>query len=837
MKKSIACLAIVLAVGVGVVSYLLWQINISIKQLNEVAATAAALPASDQCPTQAVIFVGGTGSTQTDDMNNWLTTTFPGLQYQYISLDNGGGANPIPQAQIDNIVTSIQSDLNNGDSVLLVGHSLGAVVSQIFVDTIFNSNPNITFIPVDPPTWTGMLGNSWFSAFVGFMAKLTNKDAALIQQAESSVTSNPNYINWTSGSTQPACNHTPFDPACASNAQAQQELVGLTNAIVAKLKLCLTVKVTDASNASPVFGATVTLTDSKTAYPGTSISGTTDANGIVRWLNNFVFQHTYSIVSQKTGYATSTTSYASIQNTTNSGGSGLLLITYLQAVSSATGQGIDNATITLTGGDLTSPKVITTNSNATYTVTGLTLGKTYNVSITAPGYQNLTSTAGVWNPGEVGKYTMTPTVIYLQVTSSATGQGITNATLTLTGGDLTSPMVITKNGNATYTVTGLTLGTYTVTGLTLGKVYNVSVTAPGYTTVTSTAGVWSNGEVGKYVLTPVITTYFQVTDQSTGQGITNATITLTGGDLTSPKVITTNSNATYTVTGLTLGKTYNVSITAPSYVTVTSTAGIWSQGEVAKYAMTQVATPIYSTGVDNSGNLLANGTVDLHWTVNGGHAYVLNVSSNLTCLLSYPSNFGPCPSAVSSGGPGLGSYFISPSMGITTPGTYSFSTKFSIPATANLSTFKIGDAEIETTGGATVSSISLNSTPIQFGPPFRDGYSSFSELKSYGSSYATTGFVHGTNTLTFVVMVAYSSLLSALNVGINYATVPFVSQGGSSGSPSSQYPINCEVPYYPAGVTGTPWAWYIDVIPSQGAAPIQGQQQTTNPGLPLCSSY
>ena len=116
-------------------------------------------------------------------------------------------------------------------------------------------------------------------------------------------------------------------------------------------------------------------------------------------------------------------------------------IIYFETVDSATNKGIAGATITLSGGDFETgqEETFVTNANAATSTGDLYLDQTYNVSVTAPGYQNLTSTAGVWNPGEVGKYTMTPTVIYLQVTSSATGQGITNATLTLTGGDSHQP--------------------------------------------------------------------------------------------------------------------------------------------------------------------------------------------------------------------------------------------------------------------------------------------------------------------------------------------------------------------------------------------------------------
>ena len=448
--------------------------------------------------------------------------------------------------------------------------------------------------------------------------------------------------------------------------------------------------------------------------------------------------------------------------------------------------------------------VITKNGNATYTVTGLTLGKVYNVSVTAPGYTTVTSTAGVWSNGEVGKYVLTPVITtYFQVTDQSTGQGITNATITLTGGDLTSPKVITTNSNATYTVTGLTLG----------KTYNVSITAPGYQNLTSTAGVWNPGEVGKYTMTPTVI-YLQVTSSATGQGITNATITLTGGDLTSPKVITTNSNATYTITGLTLGKTYNVSITAPSYVTVTSTAGIWSQGEVAKYAMTQVATPIYST--DSA--CLANGSVEPHWKINGGPAYV----------------YAPFGSANSDNDI---FYYISPSQTGLVSGMNTFSTTFNIPTNVNLSTAKLGvytQGEVSSLGeklglvnlGNGPESISLNgvSSPVT--------YCSFGQC---GETTIVSGFAHGTNTITV-------SSLGNMHIGFNDLSypsdLPIVNTCGTTPLPQPPtYPVTCEVPYYPAGVTGTPWAWYIDVIPSQGAAPIQGQQQTTNPGLPLCSSY
>jgi hypothetical protein len=257
-------------------------------------------------------------------------------------------------------------------------------------------------------------------------------------------------------------------------------------------------------------------------------------------------------------------------------------------VDGSTGQNITTAAITFSGGDLTSPRSIT-YTNGAYTITGLSIGQTYNVAIAASGYVTANTSAGISIPNETVTWYLHPPGTTIEILSASTNQIVPGATVIIFGGNLSSPLILTTNGN----------GFITTSALTIGKTYNITVAAPNFNTLTTTFNVSTANESALWLLTAGTaspTTFTPSIVDSTGKTVTNATITFSGADLTSPRSIT-YANGAYTITGLTIGQTYTVSISAPNYATLNTTAGIWIPNETVQWSLTPTApAPVTSTG-------------------------------------------------------------------------------------------------------------------------------------------------------------------------------------------------------------------------------------------------
>jgi hypothetical protein len=133
---------------------------------------------------------------------------------------------------------------------------------------------------------------------------------------------------------------------------------------------------------------------------------------------------------------------------------------------------------------------------------------------------------------------------------------------------------------------------------------------------------------------------------------------------------------------------------------------------------------IFNTGVDNSNALLAAGSVDPHYLLNGGKAFV-GTSINPSWIANGPNSQWITPTTDASDN--------------VAPGTYTYTTTFSLPVgftDAMLS----GQWATDNSGA-----MSLNGGPTVSTTPDA-GFTAFTPFT------IASGFVPGTNTITFSVL-------------------------------------------------------------------------------------
>lgn len=288
---------------------------------------------------------------------------------------------------------------------------------------------------------------------------------------------------------------------------------------------------------------------------------------------------------------------------------------------SASTPGIAGVTVTLTGSN-GSTQTTTTGQDGSYSFTALTPGATYTVAITHPaGYLVGTDTAGsaggqVNNPSEQISQIVLPGatsatgynfgevlptsiagVAYVQTTPNQTYQPgttppLAGVTMTLTGGNLATPLTTTTANNGSYSFTNLAPGTYTVTQtqpaayepgtITAGSQGGTvgSETISQVTLLSSDNGTGYNfGELnqpsiaGYVYYEPNAPTQVLYQSEAATPGIAGVTVTLSGSD-GSTKTTTTAADGSYSFTGLSNTVTYSIAIAHPSgYLVGTDTAG------------------------------------------------------------------------------------------------------------------------------------------------------------------------------------------------------------------------------------------------------------------------
>lgn len=331
-------------------------------------------------------------------------------------------------------------------------------------------------------------------------------------------------------------------------------------------------RVVDISNGVGISGATVT-------FPGGStVSGSGGAFSF-----SGVAPGTYSVTAKVSGYFAESTTV-----TVNSGATAsatIQLPTGGIIAGTVTGMGgaaVGGATVTLTGGSVTNTVTVTANSSGAFNTGWVPVG-TYNISVSAAGYDTQSATANA----STGK-TTTVSISLVAGTSGGSTGGTGDTGGTGGGGTTTGPATITgrvsdiSNGGAVRGATvsysgGSTTtdyyGNYTLSNVNAGT-YSVTVVASGYFSRTMSVSTTAAGATSTLNI-PLATggkVAGTVTNAS-GAAISGATVTITGGSISTTVNTPTNSSGVY-VSGWVPVGTYTVSVSASGYSTVSKQVNI-----------------------------------------------------------------------------------------------------------------------------------------------------------------------------------------------------------------------------------------------------------------------
>ncbi|HVK08615.1 MAG TPA: SdrD B-like domain-containing protein, partial [Gemmataceae bacterium] len=285
--------------------------------------------------------------------------------------------------------------------------------------------------------------------------------------------------------------------------------------------------------------------------------------------------------------------------------------------------GLSGVTVRLTGGALTAPVTVTTDSSGVFTFAGLQPG-TYTLTQVQPTAPDNSSGQDV--PGSAGGDNSVANVIsdivlaedeeatdyfFAEIPKVGTGgtvfqdtngngqldtgePGIPNVTVTLTGtsvvtGEEINPVTVTTNASGMYSFTNLDPGTYTITqtqpsGFTDGEEQNGTpeatvgddefadidltsvATSGGFNFAETTGSTGGTGAIGGFVYTDTDNDGAKDTGET---GIVGVTITLTGTDDQSQPVsrtTTTEADGSFTFANLRAG-TYTLTEAQPAGAT------------------------------------------------------------------------------------------------------------------------------------------------------------------------------------------------------------------------------------------------------------------------------
>ena len=227
-------------------------------------------------------------------------------------------------------------------------------------------------------------------------------------------------------------------------------------------------KVTDASTASAIVGATV-------SYSGGS--ATTDSGGNYSLAN--VVPGSYTLTASKTGYANSSQSVTVTSNTNSTanfqlttaltGGNGTITG---KVTNISTGAGLSGGTVSYSGGSAP------TDTNGNYTLSNVVPG-TYNVTAARTGFLSRTQSVTVTsNTTTTSNFAIATAGKIAGVVKSTTGAAISGANVKITGGKVATTVNTTTNSAGAYGTTWISVGTYTIT-----------ISKTGHTTQSKTATV------------------------------------------------------------------------------------------------------------------------------------------------------------------------------------------------------------------------------------------------------------------------------------------------------------------------------------------------------------
>jgi PKD repeat protein len=306
--------------------------------------------------------------------------------------------------------------------------------------------------------------------------------------------------------------------------------------------------VTNVKTGSPLAGAKVSLGGSST---------TADSTGHYSFSN--VAQGAYVLTASAPGYLsrsynTSVTSGTLTQNVA------LSTAGVLQGkVSNGSGVGVAGATVSISGGALSSSFSAATSSGGSYNFGWVPIG-TYTVTATASGYASSFSSTSI-NTGQTTTLNVLLSTaaasINGRVTSAADGHALAGAKVS------TGSATTTTDTNGNYTLSSVAAGSYTITASSTGRL-------PASTTISLTAG---SQLVHNFQLSTAGVLKGKIST-SGGSGVGGVRITFTGGAFNSTNSVIADASGDYNAGYIPIGN-YLVSVTA-SGVTKTSSVSIAS---------------------------------------------------------------------------------------------------------------------------------------------------------------------------------------------------------------------------------------------------------------------
>lgn len=367
----------------------------------------------------------------------------------------------------------------------------------------------------------------------------------------------------------------------STNAVAVAALTVTVNLALTPQGGSITGVVTDASNGTPLSGATITT------QPATS-AATTNAQGAYTISN--VTAGAYTVTASRTGYAPNS---AAVGVSVGLSATANLVLTPLPGsvtgvVSDAvTGAPLSGATVT------TQPptSTVTTNAQGVFTIGGVPAGA-YTVTATRASYSP-NSTAAVVAPGQTATanlaLTPIPGTISGVVTDASNGTPLAGATVS------TQP--------ATSTATTSAQGAYTISNVPPGN-YTVTATRAGYNPNSVAAAVVSSQTTTSNVpLTPLPGSITGVvTDAANGALLAGATVSTVPATTT----VTTNAQGAYTINTVPPGN-YTVTATRTGYSPASGPTTV-SPGQAATRNLALSTQPAYDgswTGTSSDGRSIS----------------------------------------------------------------------------------------------------------------------------------------------------------------------------------------------------------------------------------------
>ncbi len=344
----------------------------------------------------------------------------------------------------------------------------------------------------------------------------------------------------------------------------------------------ITGKVIDAETGLSVSGATVSYTSG-----GVTVSATSDVNG--NYTLTGVAEGSYTITASAAGFASQSTLVTVGPGSTVTQNFALVPLTGTisgQVTDAGTAAPISGATVSYTAGGVT--RSATTDANGNYSLSDVPAPGTYTLTASASGYTSQTATVPV-NRGGVATANfamrLLPGSITGQVTDAMTAAPVSGATVSYLSGGVTVTATADSHGN--YTLSNVPPGSYVVT-----------VAATGYSSQSQTLTVTSNvATVGNFALAPQPGSIAgQVTDSSSGRGISGATVTFTVGSVTTSA--TTDGNGNYLFSNVTEGS-YSLTASAPGYVSQTASVAVAAGAAVThNFALPLIPGTIIGTVTD-----------------------------------------------------------------------------------------------------------------------------------------------------------------------------------------------------------------------------------------------